>query len=105
MARPALAALRGLATLTKAETTRVLTRRSVKPGRHEPQLSVLPRVSVVMPVLDEANRIERALAELLAVRDLHEIIVVDGGSQDRRGARRQRPRIPFYWGRRAARAR
>jgi rSAM/selenodomain-associated transferase 2/rSAM/selenodomain-associated transferase 1 len=42
-----------------------------------------PMISVVMPVLNEEKRIERALAQLAHVRDLHEVIVVDGGSTDR----------------------
>ncbi len=37
------------------------------------------RVSVVIPALDEAASVERALA---SVRDADEVIVVDGGSQD-----------------------
>jgi rSAM/selenodomain-associated transferase 2 len=38
-----------------------------------------PRISVVIPALDEAVHIERALA---SVRDADEVIVVDGGSRD-----------------------
>ncbi len=41
-----------------------------------------PRIAVVMPVLDEARRIARALADVLAVPGLAEVIVVDGGSRD-----------------------
>jgi rSAM/selenodomain-associated transferase 2 len=39
------------------------------------------RISVVMPVLDEAGRVGERLREL-ARYDFHEVIVVDGGSQD-----------------------
>ncbi|MEZ4363071.1 MAG: TIGR04283 family arsenosugar biosynthesis glycosyltransferase [Kofleriaceae bacterium] len=39
-------------------------------------------VSVVMPVLDEAARVRRALAWLLELRGVAEVIVVDGGSRD-----------------------
>ena len=46
-----------------------------KPERH--------RISVVMPVLDEALRIVAALGDLSSVDDIHEVIVVDGGSSDR----------------------
>ncbi|HEX7465162.1 MAG TPA: glycosyltransferase family 2 protein, partial [Usitatibacter sp.] len=43
----------------------------------------LPFVSVVVPVLDEAEGIGRALAGLQALRDAGgEVIVVDGGSRD-----------------------
>ncbi len=41
-----------------------------------------PRVSVVMPVLDEARRISRALDDVLALPGRKEVIVVDGGSRD-----------------------
>ena len=40
------------------------------------------RISVIMPVLDEAARIGRQLQELLEVEGLDEILVVDGGSTD-----------------------
>jgi rSAM/selenodomain-associated transferase 2 len=41
------------------------------------------RISIVMPVLNEAQRIERALRELQPLRRRgHEVIVVDGGSRD-----------------------
>ncbi len=42
-----------------------------------------PRVTVVMPVLDEEARIGTQLAELRSLPGIHEIIVVDGGSTDR----------------------
>ncbi len=42
-----------------------------------------PRISVVVPTLNEARNLEVVLPELLqAVPDLHEVIVVDGGSSD-----------------------
>src|SRR4051794_15648834 len=40
----------------------------------------LPRVSVVIPTLNEARNIEHVLATLPS--DLHEVIIVDGGSTD-----------------------
>ena len=43
----------------------------------------LPRVSIVLPVLDEGARIERQLRSLVASGGWHEVIVVDGGSRDR----------------------
>jgi len=48
-----------------------------------PTGTVAHRVSVVMPVLDEAARIVPQLVALSAVQGLHEVIVVDGGSRDR----------------------
>lgn len=48
----------------------------------EPQ-ALGPRISVVVPVLDEAARIERALKHLRELDGIYEIIVVDGGSSDR----------------------
>ncbi len=41
-----------------------------------------PRVSVVMPVLNEERRIVPALEGVMDVAAVHEIIVVDGGSTD-----------------------
>ena len=41
-----------------------------------------PRVSIVMPVLDEALRISRAIDHVLALPGRKEVIVVDGGSRD-----------------------
>ena len=42
-----------------------------------------PRLSIIIPVLDEALLVERSLAALAALRDRGaEIIVVDGGSRD-----------------------
>ncbi len=40
-----------------------------------------PRISVVMPVLDEAARIGKRISELARL-EFHEVIVVDGGSRD-----------------------
>ena len=41
------------------------------------------RISVILPVLNEAERIERALDSLIAQpEEVHEILVVDGGSSD-----------------------
>jgi rSAM/selenodomain-associated transferase 2 len=40
------------------------------------------RLSVVVPTLDEAARIGAALDALLSLRDVHEVVVVDGGSAD-----------------------
>ncbi|MDQ3340815.1 MAG: TIGR04283 family arsenosugar biosynthesis glycosyltransferase [Myxococcota bacterium] len=40
-------------------------------------------ISVVMPVLDEEQRIGAALSQLGAIQGLHEVIVADGGSTDR----------------------
>lgn len=42
-----------------------------------------PRISVIMPVLDEERRIAGALDDILSVPGLREVIVVDGGSTDR----------------------
>lgn len=42
-----------------------------------------PRVSVVVPVLDEEARIERQLRTLTDEKRWHEVLVVDGGSVDR----------------------
>lgn len=44
-------------------------------------MTAAPRISVVMPVLDEEARIGARLREL-ARHAFHEVIVVDGGSQD-----------------------
>jgi len=47
-----------------------------------------PRVSIILPVLDEAERIDAALDALAPVRAAgHEVIVVDGGSRDGTAAR------------------
>lgn len=45
--------------------------------------SSVPRISIIVPVLDEAAGIESALAALQELRAHgHEVIVVDGGSRD-----------------------
>lgn len=44
--------------------------------------SVECSVSVVIPVLNEAKRIEAALDDVLSLAGVHEVIVVDGGSTD-----------------------
>ncbi len=41
-----------------------------------------PRISVVVPTLNEARNLEVVLPELMAAADIHEVIVVDGGSVD-----------------------
>lgn len=41
-----------------------------------------PRISVVVPTLNEARNLEVVLPELLATVEVHEVIVVDGGSVD-----------------------
>ena len=41
-----------------------------------------PRISVVVPTLNEARNLEVVLPELLDTVDVHEVIVVDGGSVD-----------------------
>ncbi len=42
-----------------------------------------PRVSVIVPVLNEAARIGRCLEALSGLKGLHEVIIVDGGSSDK----------------------
>ena len=42
-----------------------------------------PRISIVVPALNEERRIEAALRALSDAGDWHEVIVVDGGSDDR----------------------
>ena len=41
-----------------------------------------PRISVVVPTLNEARNLEVVLPELVGTVDVHEVIVVDGGSVD-----------------------
>lgn len=42
-----------------------------------------PRLSVIIPVLNEANQVQATLNDLVPLREAgHEIIVVDGGSDD-----------------------
>ncbi len=45
-------------------------------------LGAMPRISVIIPTLDEAARIADRLRELAAMPELTEVIVVDGGSRD-----------------------
>lgn len=45
-------------------------------------VSAAPRVSVVVPVLNERSALPRTVAELMVLPDLFELIVVDGGSTD-----------------------
>ena len=47
------------------------------------QLLGVPRVSVIMPVLDEARRLGAAIDEVLGLPGRKEVIVIDGGSRDR----------------------
>jgi len=49
----------------------------------DPASAVGPRVSVIIPVLNEEARIARQLQDLSSVPGLYEVIVVDGGSSDR----------------------
>ena len=43
---------------------------------------VSPRISVVVPAMNEARNLEVLLAELAAAVDYHEVVLVDGGSLD-----------------------
>lgn len=58
------------------------------PARHAPPLPVLvrtpplPRISVIIPVLNEEARIRRTLAEVSDLAGVDETIIVDGGSED-----------------------
>jgi uncharacterized protein len=45
-------------------------------------LSIHPWLSVVMPVLDEAERLEVGLRRLVSLPAVDEVLVVDGGSRD-----------------------
>ncbi len=45
-------------------------------------LSVAPWLSVVVPVLDEAPRLEAGLQRLVGLPSVDEVLVVDGGSRD-----------------------
>ncbi len=47
------------------------------------QLLGVPRLSVIMPVLDEEQRLAAAIDEVIALLGRKEVIVVDGGSHDR----------------------
>lgn len=57
--------------------------RSRRERAAEPLASPKPRISVIVPVLNEEARIAAQLAALRDVDGLHEIIVIDGGSRDR----------------------
>ena len=48
------------------------------------------RLSIIIPVLNDAPALAALLASLQAVRDLVEIIVVDGGSTDASGEMAER---------------
>ena len=56
-------------------------------GRHTAQalstLAVAPWLSVVVPVLDEARRLELVLRRLVGLPAVDEVLVVDGGSRDK----------------------
>jgi dolichol-phosphate mannosyltransferase len=75
--------------------------RKKKPRITVSDQSSAERVSIILPVLNEAKRIERALAGLVTQpEEVHEILVVDGGSTDgtqaivaRFGAEDQRVRL------------
>lgn len=59
-------------------------------GEWEDEAGLRPRISVIMPVLNEAQGIGAALDSLQPLRSQgHEIIVVDGGSEDDSVARAQ----------------
>jgi glycosyltransferase involved in cell wall biosynthesis len=51
------------------------------------------RLSVVVPVLDEAERIGRQLADLGATVGIDEVVVVDGGSRDGTDVVRRAPGV------------
>ena len=55
------------------------------PHMSAPAHESLPRVSIVIPVLNEAERLTRLLPDLLAADEPPELIVVDGGSTDGSG--------------------
>jgi glycosyltransferase involved in cell wall biosynthesis len=58
-------------------------RRAGRGDTHAPQRPERPRISVVVPTLNEARNLEVVLPELVrTVPDLHEVVVVDGGSVD-----------------------
>lgn len=58
-------------------------RRAGRGDTHAQQRPERPRTSVVVPTLNEARNLEVVLPELVrTVPDLHEVVVVDGGSVD-----------------------
>ncbi|HYN40202.1 MAG TPA: TIGR04283 family arsenosugar biosynthesis glycosyltransferase [Thermoanaerobaculia bacterium] len=67
--------------------SRRLVRGEIRPSATARALGRLvgtpPRVSVVIPVLDEEARIEHQLRSLVESGPWHEVLVVDGGSSDR----------------------
>lgn len=52
--------------------------------------TVDPRISVVVPAMNEARNLEILLPELVATVDCHEVILIDGGSVDDTVATAQR---------------
>lgn len=53
---------------------------------HSPREQIRPRVSIILPCLNEEANLERALGAVLAQdipREDYEVVVVDGGSSDR----------------------
>jgi glycosyltransferase involved in cell wall biosynthesis len=52
-----------------------------RPAHPAPEM--LPRISIIVPVLDEEARIGGHLERLASLAGVHEVIVVDGGSRDR----------------------
>jgi rSAM/selenodomain-associated transferase 2 len=51
-------------------------------GSDKPGLAAPYNVSIIMPVLNEAKIIQDAIAAVRKVRGRHELIIVDGGSDD-----------------------
>ncbi|HEX4644639.1 MAG TPA: glycosyltransferase, partial [Verrucomicrobiae bacterium] len=52
-------------------------------GRRQQRRRPLPeKISIVMPTLNEVDILEETLRRARAVPEIHEIIVVDGGSAD-----------------------
>lgn len=84
-----LARLRGLIALgdlCAPKTTSVLDRLLATKNEAAP-----PRISVIIPVLNEREHLPRLLRALQAERWVHEVIVVDGGSTDGTWEWLQRP--------------
>ena len=57
-------------------------RRVHAPHTAEVLARAAPRISVIVPVLDEQDRIGQRLEELERMPGIDEVIVVDGGSRD-----------------------